>query len=135
MFTRLQMAMARFMQGRNGIDNISFHATWGGLILSILDMFLGTGVLGTLGLALYVYAIFRMFSRNVGKRQMENQKYIQLTEKVKRETKQFFLRLKGMKTYKYFRCPQCKVRIRLKRGSGVKHLTCPKCRCQFDQKA
>ena len=135
MFTRLQMAMARFMQGRNGIDNISFHATWGGLILSILDMFLGTGLLGTLGLALYVYAVWRMLSRNVGKRQLENQKYIQLTEKIKRETKQFFLRLKGMKEYKYFRCPSCKARMRLKRGCGEKHITCPVCKHQFDQKA
>ena len=135
MWTRIKMAMARFMQGRNGVDNISWHALWGGLIVMLADGFIGTGVLTLLGNALYIYALFRVFSRNVGKRQLENQRYVQFTEKVSKEVKQFFLRLKGMKTYKYFRCPACKTRLRLKRGAGEKHITCPLCKHSFDQKA
>lgn len=134
-WTRIKMALARFMTGRNGIDNLGYHALWGGLILSLADTFFGTGLLGTVGLALYVYSIFRMFSRNVGKRQEENRRYVQFFEKSRKEVKQFFLRLKGMKTYRYFRCPGCKNRLRMKRGSGEKHITCPVCRHQFDQKA
>ncbi len=135
MWTKIKLALMSFMQGRNGVDNIGWHALWGGLIISLLGTILRIGLLGLLGNALYIYALFRMFSRKVGKRQAENAAYVQLTEKYTREVKQFFLRLKGMKTYKYFRCPQCKVRLRLKRGAGEKHITCPKCSHQFDQKA
>ncbi|MBQ2953799.1 MAG: hypothetical protein IJE07_09635 [Clostridia bacterium] len=132
-FTRFQMMMARFMVGRNGMDNMAFHALWGSVIISILSMFLP--IPGIISTVLMVYAIFRMLSRNVAKRRDENQRYIEFTEKITREVKQFFLRLKGRKTHKYFRCPSCRNRLRMKRGSGEKMITCPVCRNQFSQKA
>ena len=131
-FTRLAMAFSRFMVGRNGMDNMAFHALWGSVIISILSFFLPIGLLSTI---LLVYAVFRMLSRNVSKRRAENQRYVAFTEKITRAVKQFFLRLKGMKTHKYFRCPSCKNRLRMKRGSGEKQITCPVCHNQFTQKA
>ena len=130
--TRFQMMMARFMAGLNGMDNLAYHAMWGALIVYILSLFLPVGILST---ALMIYAIWRMLSRNVSKRQQENASYIQFSEKASKEVKQFFLRLKGMKTHKYFRCPSCRNRLRMKRGSGEKLITCPVCRNQFTQKA
>ena len=135
MWTRIKMAFIRFMQGRNGVDNLGYHALWGGLIISIVDTFIGTGILSLLGNVLYFYAIFRMLSRNVQKRQAENAKYVHFMNNWQKEVKQFFLRLKGTKEYKYFRCPSCKNRLRLRRGCGEKHITCPVCKHQFDQKA
>lgn len=134
-WTRIKMALIRFMQGRNGVDNLGYHALWGGLILSLVDSFFGSGLLGLVGTALYVYAIWRVLSRNVAKRQEENRRYVQFSGKIGKEVKQFFLRLKGMKEYKYFRCPGCRNRLRMKRGSGLKHVTCRVCGHQFDQKA
>ena len=130
--TRMQMALARFMTGRNGMDNLAYHALWGSVIFSLLSIFLPVGLISTV---LLVYAVFRMLSRNIGKRQAENARYIQFAEKVGREVRQFFARLKGMKTHKYFRCPSCRNRLRMKRGSGEKTITCPVCRHQFTQKA
>ena len=135
MWTRIKMALMRFMQGRNGIDNLGYHALWGGLIISLVDAFIGTGILGLIGNVLYFYAIFRMLSRNVQKRQAENNRYVHFLNNWQTEVKQFFLRLKGTKEYKYFRCPSCKTRLRLRRGCGEKHITCPVCKHQFDQKA
>ena len=135
MWTRIKMAIMRFMQGRNGVDNLGYHALWAGLIISLLDTFIGTGLLGLLGNALYIYAIFRMLSRNVAKRQAANSRYVHFLNNWQKEVKQFFLRLKGTKEYKYFRCPSCKNRLRLRRGCGEKHITCPVCKHQFDQKA
>lgn len=131
-FTRMQMALARFMTGRNGMDNLAYHALWGSVIFSLLSIFLPVGLISTV---LLVYAVFRMLSRNIGKRQAENARYIQFCEKLGREVRQFFARLKGMKTHKYFRCPSCRNRLRMKRGSGEKTITCPVCRHQFTQKA
>lgn len=134
-FGKIKMALACFMQGRNGVDNLGFAALWGGLIISLLDSFVGTGLLYMLGMALYIYAIWRMMSRNVYKRAEENRKYVTTVEGVRTKVKQFFLRVKNSKEYKYFKCPQCKVLIRLKRGSGAKVIHCPKCGCEFNQKA
>jgi hypothetical protein len=131
--TRMKMALIRFMQGRNGPDNLGWHALWGGLILGLLEIFFPP--LGLVSTALYVYAVFRMLSRNVARRQEENRRYVAFTQNLSREVKQFFLRLKGMRTHKYFRCPGCRSRLRLRRGSGEKHITCPVCRHEFDQRA
>lgn len=135
MWTRIKMGIMRFMQGRNGLDNLSYTAMWTGLILMLADSFIGTGVLRLVGTALYGYAIFRMLSRNVAKRQVENEGFVSFFENLKKKIKQFFLRLKGSKEYKYFRCPACKNRLRLRRGCGEKHVTCPVCKHQFNQKA
>ena len=135
MWTRIKMALVGFMQGRNGVDNLGWHALWAGLILSLVSSLIGSMLLSLIGNALYFYAIFRMLSRNVAKRQAENQRYVQFTSNWQKEVKQFFLRLKGTKEYKYFRCPSCKNRLRLRRGCGEKHITCPVCKHQFDQRA
>lgn len=134
-FAKLRMMLAQFMQGRNGVDNLGFAALWTGLIISLVDSLIGTGLLSMLGMALYIYAIWRMFSRNVYKRAEENRRYVTAVQNVKTKVKQFFLRVKNSREYKYFKCPQCKVLIRLKRGSGEKHIRCPKCQHEFTQKA
>ena len=135
MWMRIKMAIMRFMQGRNGVDNLGYHALWTGLGLQIVGIFIGLPLLSLVGNVLYVYALFRCFSRNVYKRRAENNRYMQSVSKWKKEVKQFFLRVKGSKEYKYFRCPSCKNRLRLRRGCGEKHITCPVCKHQFDQKA
>ena len=135
MWTRFKMALAGFMQGRNGVDNLGWHALWTGLILSLVSSFLGSMLLSLAGNVLYFYALFRMLSRNVVKRQAENTRYVSFMNNWQKELKQFFLRLKGTKEYKYFRCPACKNRLRLRRGCGEKHITCPVCKHQFDQRA
>lgn len=133
--TRLQMAFARFMVGRNGPDNIGHHAMRACIVILLANLFLRSPLLSLLSDALLIYAVWRMLSRNLARRQAENGRYVVFFEKASREVKQFFLRLKGMKTYRYFRCPSCKNRLRLKRGSGVKQITCPVCRHRFEQKA
>ncbi len=135
MWTRIKMAFIRFMQGRNGVDNLGYHSLWGGLILVLVNTFIGSILLSLLGNVMYFYALFRMLSRNVSKRQAEHACYVHFLNNWKKEVKQFFLRLKGTKEYKYFRCPSCKNRLRLRRGCGEKHITCPVCKHQFDQKA
>lgn len=134
-FRKMQYAFARMMQGRNGIDNLGYTALWAGLIMSLLDSFIGTGLLSLMGTALYVYSIWRMFSRKVEKRAEENRKFVTFSTTWRTKVKQYFLRLKNSREFKYFHCPQCGVLIRLKRGSGERTVHCPKCHHEFQQKA
>ena len=132
---RIKSALARFMQGRNGADNYGMFTLITGLIVSLLSRFIGLPILGFVGLGLYVYTIFRMLSRNREKRMAENRKYLTLSANVKTKSLQFVRRVKNRKDYKYFKCPNCKVLLRLKRGTGDKEITCVRCNHQFHRKA
>ena len=132
---KIKAALARFMQGRHGADNLGMFTLLAGLVISLLSTFLRVPVLSFLGIALYVITLFRMFSRNHEKRMAENRKYIELTSGWKTKLSQFIKRTKNRRDYKYFKCPNCKVLLRMKRGSGEKDITCVRCGFQFKQKS
>ena len=132
---KIKLSIAKFMQGRHGADNLGMFTLLSGLIISLLGSFTRIGLLSIIGLALYIITLFRMFSRNHEKRMAENRKYIELTSNWKTKVRQFSKRMKNRKDYKYFKCPECKVLLRTKRGSGEKDITCVRCGHQFRQKS
>ncbi len=134
-FQRLKMSLAHFMQGRHGADNLGMFTLITGLACSLLGSFTRLGLLSLIGLILYIITLFRMFSRNHEKRMAENRKYIELTSGWKTKISQFIKRTKNRRDYKYFKCPNCKVLLRMKRGSGEKEITCVRCGFQFKQKS
>ena len=134
-FQRLKMSLARFMQGRHGPDNLGMFTLIAGLVCSLLSSFTGIGLLSLAGFGLYLWTLFRMLSRNNEKRLAENRKYIELTSNWKLKSRQFTKRLKNRRDYRYFKCPNCKVLLRLKRGCGEKDITCVRCGYQFKQKS
>lgn len=135
MWQKFKAAVARFMAGRNGNDQLSFALIIGGLVLVVLASITNFIIIHYLGLALYIYALFRMFSRNVAKRRAENEKYMNFRRNFKTNISQFLARMKNSRQFKYFRCPECKARLRLPRKVGEVTVTCGKCRHQFKQKA
>ena len=134
-FQRMRQALARFMMGRHGADNLGIFTLLTGLVCSLLGSFTRVGILSVIGLALYIITLFRMFSRNHEKRVAENRKYIELTSGWKTKIRQFTRRMKNRRDYRYFKCPNCKVLLRMKRGSGEKDITCVRCGHQFRQKS
>ena len=132
---KIKLGLARFMQGRHGVDNLGLFTLVSGLVLSLLSSFIGVPLLYYAGFALYVVTLFRMLSRNQEKRIAENRKYIELTSGWKTKSSQFVKRMKNRKDYKYFKCPNCKVLLRLKRGCGEKEITCVRCGHKFSMKA
>ena len=135
MWQKIKDAFRRFMAGRHGSDQFSFALLIAGIVLSLLSSLTRFMLFYYVGLAAYIYAIFRMFSRNNAKRVAENHKYLSFRQNFKSNASQFFVRLKNAKKFRYFRCPQCKARLRLPRKVGEVTVTCGKCRHQFRQKA
>ena len=133
--SRMKISLARFMQGRNGADNLGIFTLLSGLVLSLTSSFTGLWILSLLSMLLYILTLFRMFSRNRPKRMEENRKYLALSSGLKTKITQFVKRIKNRKEYRYFRCPQCKVLLRMKRGSGEKDITCVRCGHAFRRKA
>lgn len=132
---KVKQSLRSFMMGRHGADQLGMFTLITGLVLSLLASFTGIGLFSLLGLALYIWTLFRMFSRNHEARIKENQKYVSLTSNWQTKLSQFWKRQKNRKEYKYFRCPQCKVLLRLKRGCGEKDITCVRCGHQFKMKS
>ena len=135
MWQKIKNAMARFLTGRHGSDQLSIAMLITGLVFSLLTSITGIGIFSLIGFVLYILTIFRILSHNNEKRTAENDKYLQISRKVKSEIKQFFARLKNSRKYKYFRCPECSARLRLPRKVGEVNVTCGKCKHQFKMKA
>ena len=128
---RLREKILRFMMGRNGVDEFSRALSFAVLFCLIVDLFARTGILSLLGIALMVYMYFRVFSRNVVKRQRENQKYRNLRYQAAVKRHQFKNQFRQRKNYKFFRCPTCRQKVRVPKGHGRVEISCPKCRERF----
>lgn len=135
MWQRIKDGFRNFMIGRHGSDQLSLALLIGGLVLSLLTSITGVIIFYYIGLAAYIWGIFRIFSKNRVKRAAENQKFLNFRNNFKANFSQFFVRLKNSRKYRYFRCPECKARLRLPRKVGEVTVTCGKCRHQFRQKA
>ena len=72
---RIREKMMRFMQGRNGFDQLSQFLNMVVLVIFVISLFVKWAPLYYLGLGLLVYMYFRVFSRNIPKRYAENQKF------------------------------------------------------------
>ena len=131
MWQKIKNGLANFMAGRYGLDNLGKATLIVSLALTLLASITNMLLFSILGFILIVITIIRMNSRNLTKRQEENERYL----KFKAEIKQFFVRLKNSRKYKYFRCPECGARLRLPRKVGEVNVTCGKCKHQFKMKA
>ena len=123
--------IARFMVGRNGVDDLARFESWFVLVVLILSIFTRSGLLDLIAIAFIVHMYFRVFSRNVSKRYEENQKFLNFrydwTVKWNRKKKHFEQR----KMYKFYKCPMCRQEVRVPRGHGKICITCPKCSEEF----
>ena len=134
-FQKLRESANRLMAGRHGADEFSLILLIVGLTLSIFGSIFRIGVLSLLSMAFYIYSIFRIFSKDHQKRYAENQKYLQIWNSSTGSLRQFFVRLRNIRKYKYFKCPECHSRLRLPRKVGEVTVTCGKCHHAFKQKA
>ena len=132
---QLMRRLAAYMSGRNGIDQLAVGTLAVSLALQMVGTMLRSPLLLLLSLALFGWTLYRIFSRRREMREDENRKFMQWYGGVKTKCRQFILRLKLRKEYKYFKCPQCSSLLRLKRGGGEKQITCPKCHHQFTQRS
>lgn len=123
----------RFMSGRYGADQLSRFMLAVCFLCLLLNLFTGTYILYVLALAILVVCYFRMFSRNLAKRDAENQQYLRLKEKFLSVFKWSWW--EERRAYHIYKCPSCGQKIRIPRGKGKICITCPKCRNEFVKKS
>ena len=123
---KIAAGIRHFMMGRYGTDKLNMVILGGGLIASLVSMFIHFApvnlLLTAVSYALMGWAIFRTLSRNTYKRYQENRKYLM-----------FMQRLKD-RDHRYFDCPRCRQQVRVPRGKGKIAISCPKCKEKFIRK-
>ena len=130
-FYRISSALARFMYGRNGSDQLNMALITVYVVVLLLQMFLGRifaarVVLEVITLVLAALVIFRAFSKNLSRRRAENARFLNWWYPVKGRISGAQQRRRD-KDHKYFTCKSCKTICRVPAGKGKIEITCPKC--------
>ena len=134
--------LAAFFYGRYGVDQLYRFLMVVMFIVLLASMVLGffegtavvCAVLSLLSTALLAYMIFRVLSKNIVARQIENNRYLTVRNKI---TGWFSLqkrRFKERKTHSFKKCPGCKKTVRLKKIKGEHTVRCPLCSATFKVK-
>lgn len=131
--------LRRMMYGRYGNDSLGNFCFVVYLLLFVLQLMFRRTPVGMVMILLSYFIIliyfFRFFSRNIYRRQMENQKFLRIWNSVKQYFRFYKMRWQERKGTKVlFRCSKCHQIIRVPRGRGKIAITCPKCRFEFIKK-
>lgn len=130
-FYRISGAMARFMYGRNGNDQLNLALLMVYILVVLLQAVLVRietvrTVLEIVSLLLALVILFRSFSKNLARRRAENARFLNWWRPVKSRISGAQQRRKD-KDHKYFTCKSCKTICRVPVGKGKIEITCPKC--------
>ena len=123
------------MQWRYGADQLYRVMLIGGAVLVILSNFIFEVFFLLLGWILVVLAFVRAFSKDYSRRYAENQKFLELTGKIRKVFGKQRYVMEQRKDYHIYTCPQCRQKIRMPRGKGKVEISCPKCHTKFIKKS
>lgn len=132
--------LRRFMYGRNGADHLAVTFLAVGCVISIASRFVPSdplrAALTVLDYVCLVLCFFRMFSRNVYKRQQENRQFVHFFRQLAGHLhlRPAVSRVRNSREYKYFKCPHCGLQLRAPRGRGKIRVTCQQCGEGFERK-
>lgn len=122
---------ARFMMGRNGVDELARFESIFVWILLLVSIFSRMWIFDLLAMALIVHMYFRILSRDVSKRYEENQKYVNFRYNAVVKWDKKKKRIAQRRSYRFYKCPMCRQEVRVPKGHGKIQITCPKCRETF----
>ena len=127
--------LRRFMIGRYGTDGLNQFLSIASLVLLLIAIVSRVSLFTWLGVALLVFCYYRTFSRNISKRTEENYKFYTLKDRVDNKFRGLKEQWANRKVYHYYRCPQCRQKLRVPRGRGRIQISCPRCGTQFIKKS
>ncbi len=128
--------LRKFMYGRYGIDELSIFLVVSSLIFMALGrIFSGLLIFTVLSDVLIVVYLFRIFSKNIARRSIENSRYLSIKNKLVYSVNKKRSNVIEMKDYKILKCPECGQKLRVPRKKGKITVTCSKCKKEFKAKS
>ncbi|NLJ98819.1 MAG: hypothetical protein GX320_06100 [Tissierellia bacterium] len=125
----------KFMVGRYGVDQLSTALLIVSIFFSILSRFFNSGVLNILNMIILFIIFYRIFSKDIGRRYQENNKFLKIWYPIKNKVSSRIQRIKSLKDYRYYKCSNCKQKLRVPKGKGRIAITCPKCKMTMIKKS
>jgi DNA-directed RNA polymerase subunit RPC12/RpoP len=119
------------MEGRYGRDELGNFILGVCIALVLINLFVEVLVISIIESALLIYLIFRFMSRNIYKRQAENQKFLKIKDKIKSPFVMAKNKWRDRKTHVYKKCPNCKSTLRLPKTKGEHTVRCVRCGHRF----
>lgn len=131
--------LQKFMSGRYGFDQLYRVLLLTAVVCTLLaaitsDSPAVSSLFNAVSFVLLAWAIFRVFSRNIEKRYLENLHYLERVGGVRQRLRMSREKLRQRKEYKFFVCPTCKTNLRVPKGKGKVNITCSKCGNRFQGK-
>ena len=123
------------MYGRYGNDQLSRVYLGITLVLLVLSLFTRCTIFYNAGIALLIYCYYRMFSKNISKMSAQNQKYLNWRYGLAVKRQKTKNHMEQRKIYHFYKCPQCRQKVRVPKGHGKICITCPKCKMEFVRKS
>ncbi|MBM7869896.1 DNA-directed RNA polymerase subunit RPC12/RpoP [Clostridium pascui] len=126
--------LRNFMIGRNGVDHICIALIVGYMAISLIVSITGIRELMIIGYILWGICLFRILSRDIIKRGKENMAFLQWWNKISYKFRNKSNEIKSMKTHRIFKCPNCKLKLRVPKGKGKVTITCSRCKTKFSKR-
>ena len=119
-----------FMQGRYGTDQFYYYLIDLYILIAIIHLFIHIRILSFIELFLLIFIFYRVFSKNIVKREKENKFYLKVKKRVLNPFSYLWRNYQDREYHIYRRCHSCKtiLRLPLPDKRGLSHVVCPKCR-------
>ena len=134
----MRQKLLNFMMGRNGPDELNRFL----LLLSLVGVLLGRFIPGFPGSLLWLLGIlllaacwFRLLSKNLPQRRLENSRFLQRRYRMRGALQRAKTRWAQRRDYRFFNCPACHTTLRVPRGRGKIRIVCRKCGSSFTRKS
>lgn len=112
-----------FMRGRYGLDELYYFFLYCYFFLFIINLFLDSSIISTIGLLIIIIMFHRFFSKDIYRRRKENINFLEFKKRLKNFVKPID------DTFIYKKCHYCHTTLRLPlpNNRGFKYVICPNC--------
>lgn len=122
----------KFMKDRYGIDELYKFLLLICFVLIVINTFISNNIIRLFEVLLIVIIFYRYMSKNIKLRKKENDKYLEIKDKIIKLFDYNKKKYKDRNTHMYKKCPKCKQIIRLPLKKGKHTVKCPNCGNKFD---
>ena len=122
----------KFMKDRYGIDELYKFLLLICFVLIVINTFVSNNIIRLFEVLLIVIIFYRYMSKNIKLRKKENDKYLEIKDKIIKLFDYNKKKYKDRNTHMYKKCPKCKQKIRLPLKKGKHTVKCPNCGNRFD---
>lgn len=122
----------KFMKDRYGIDELYKFLLLICFVLLVINTFVSNNIIRLFEVLLIVIIFYRYMSKNIKLRKKENDKYLEIKDKIIKLFDYNKKKYKDRNTHMYKKCPKCKQKIRLPLKKGKHTAKCPNCGNRFD---